>query len=87
MPYSNSEIGYKSVFELNKKTRKENLEIIKNSLSKNFKDKIVNAVVYGSTLLEDFNASSDYDVLLTIDNPTMLFMKQLKELRISERVV
>jgi predicted nucleotidyltransferase len=62
-------------------SRERNLEIIKVGLTKTFNGEIVSALVYGSTLLEDFNIGSDYDVLLTVKNPDMSFLKKLRELK------
>ncbi|MDD3175993.1 MAG: nucleotidyltransferase domain-containing protein [Candidatus Nanoarchaeia archaeon] len=58
-----------------------NLEKIKTSLINSFGSRILSAIVYGSTLNEDFCQYSDYDILLVVDFPDVEFLKRLKEIK------
>ncbi len=70
---------YNSKVDIN--TRKENLEIIKQSLLSEFKDNITSAIVYGSTLQEDFGEFSDYDIIIVMKNCEASNMQKLKDIR------
>lgn len=57
------------------------LDKIKKILVETFGDLISSAVVYGSTLSDDFCEFSDYDILLVVNNPDILLLKKLKGIK------
>lgn len=63
------------------KYRRSVLVKIKNLLIVTFGDNISSAIVYGSTLNEDFCEYSDYDILVVVKNPDIVFLKKLKEIK------
>lgn len=64
------------------KNRNGNLEKIKKTLQDEFGSKIVCAIVYGSTLNEDFCIDSDYDILMVVKRPDVKFLKKLREIKL-----
>lgn len=57
------------------------LNKIKKILIEVFGDLISSAIVYGSTLGDDFCEFSDYDILLIVDNPNIDFLKKIKKIK------
>ncbi|MDD4353574.1 MAG: nucleotidyltransferase domain-containing protein [Candidatus Nanoarchaeia archaeon] len=64
-----------------KNIRISNLNIIKSKLISIFGDKIHCALVYGSTLDDDFNEYSDYDILLIMKDFSFEVLNKLRELK------
>ena len=58
------------------------LDSVKDVLIKIFGNKIVSAIVYGSTLNEDFCIKSDYDILLVVIKSDLKFLKDLRGVKI-----
>ncbi|MBS3127416.1 nucleotidyltransferase domain-containing protein, partial [Candidatus Woesearchaeota archaeon] len=69
--------------EPNLKDRNDNLNKIRNTLIKEFGNKVVSAIAYGSTLNEDFCADSDYDILMVVKKPDVKFLKKLREIKLN----
>lgn len=63
------------------KDRKRVLKKVRNILIGSLKRKIVCAIVYGSTLNNDFCKHSDFDILIVAKNPDVSFLKNLKEIK------
>lgn len=65
------------------KDRNGNLEKVKQTLINEFGNKIVSAIVYGSTLNEDFCINSDYDILMVVKRPDVKFLNKLREIKLN----
>lgn len=61
--------------------REHILKEITNSLESKLGNRLVSAIAYGSTLCEDFNDLSDFDVLLVLRDISILTLTQLKEIK------
>jgi len=61
--------------------RKEILQQVKLDLIENLKEYIVSAVVYGSTMCEDFCDYSDFDILLIINKSTISILNKIRNIR------
>ena len=61
--------------------RKRVLRELRTQLRRKFRSRIVSALVYGSTLGEDFSLSSDFDVLIVTKNPNTKLLQELKDLK------
>jgi len=62
--------------------RNINLNLIKDTLIKTFGNKVISAIVYGSTLNEDFCVNSDYDILMVVKKPDVKFLKILRTIKL-----
>ena len=65
--------------------RKELLNLIKLDLEQTFEQNLISATVYGSTLWDDFNAQSDFDILLVFNKITIDNLFSLKKIKVDFR--
>ncbi len=61
--------------------RKKIINQIKLDLENKFNNKIIHALVYGSTLCEDFSLNSDFDILIILKEGDFQELIKLKELK------
>ena len=63
--------------------RNKHIDAIREELLRAFGDRIRSAIVYGSTLNRDFCIYSDYDILLTIKDPSVRTLRALRTIKLS----
>lgn len=62
--------------------RRHILSEVRQVLINKFGQKILCAIVYGSTLDKDFCKYSDFDILIVVNNPNVEFLKKLRKIKL-----